>query len=60
MSEDVIITKQYILGLIGAGPFLELVQFDNAIKTKPIITPVTDAAYGQWYTDTADANRPKI
>jgi hypothetical protein len=33
--------------------------FDVGVKVKPIAVPTTDAAYGQFYSDSADSNKPK-
>lgn len=35
-------------------------QFDVGVKVKPITVPITDAAYGQFYSDSADSNKPKF
>jgi hypothetical protein len=35
-------------------------RFDTGIKTKPITVPTTDAAYGIYYSDSADVNKPKF
>ncbi len=34
-------------------------KFDAGIKAKPITVPTTDAAYGWFYSDSADSNKPK-